>query len=383
VVILVAPVALAPDSLTGAGDQQLGKCASLFVNEEGIQWRTRSGREHGMKWEDIRLFEALHQSTQAQQYGPRTMWRISILYTGKQAFWWRERADEHGGIRSPRFADLARFIERKTLLRPRTFDPLLMSTPQPTDRKAARLLSWVTLLIAFYLPVVLFMATRGAQLAVFGSILIGALLAFPLYFAARASKAPATEIVNFGENGAESQSDAIRHAYEMRASASWFERARVIGIFVGAALSLLAAAGLIYGLLESFTESVRRITDPSNLIWPSVIVGSLAALYAIAQIRARATIVRADATGLIQDGPVWLAYIPWTGVISIERHATVNPPFYEVEGDVGYTVKWPLQTPKSLRFTPSADASLVESEELAEIVMERSGVPITTRARSK
>jgi hypothetical protein len=227
------------------------------------------------------------------------------------------------------------------------------------------------------------MATRGAQLAVFGSILIGALLAFTLYFAARASKVPETEIVNFEEDVAESQSDAISHAYEMRASASWFERACVIGILVGAALSLLAAVGLIYGLLESFTESVRRITDPSNLIWPSIIVGGLAALYAIAQLRSRATIVRADASGLIQDGPVWLAYIPWTGVISIERHDTVTPPFYEVEGDVGYTVKWPLQTPKSLRFTPSEDASLVESEDLAEIVMVRSGVPITTRVRSK
>jgi len=97
----------------------------------------------------------------------------------------------------------------------------------------------------------------------------------------------------------------------------------------------------------------------------------------------RPTIVRADATGLIQDGPVRLAYIPWNGILSIERHDTVNPPFYQVEGDVGYTVKWPLQTPKSLTFTPSEDASLAEPEQLAEIVAARSGVPVTTRVRNK
>ena len=106
------------------------------MNAEGPQWRTRSGREHSMKWTDIRLFEVMHQSAQAQQYGPQTTWRISILYAENQAFWWQERASEDASIRSPRFADLARFIERKTLLQPRTFDPLLMSIAQPTRASA-------------------------------------------------------------------------------------------------------------------------------------------------------------------------------------------------------------------------------------------------------
>jgi hypothetical protein len=379
-VMLLAPVAPASDSPTSAGDQQLGTCLCLCVNEEGIQWSTRSGREHCMKWTDIPLFEVMHQSTQAQQHGPRTMWRISILYAGDQALWWRERASENGGLRSPRFAHLARFIKRKTLLQPRTFDPLLMATAQPTQNKGAHLARWAILLVAVYLPIILFMATRGAQLAIGGSILFGALLVFSLYFAARASTVPAQESLNIigGFESTESQLDAISHVYEMRASASWFERARVIGILVGAGLSLLAAVGLTYGLLELVSANIRRITDPSNLIWPSAIVGGVAALSTIAQIRSRATIVRADATGLIQDGPVWLASIPWNGVISIERHDTVNPPFYQVESDVGYTVKWPMQTPKALSFTPSEGASLVEPERLAELVSLRSGVPITT-----
>jgi hypothetical protein len=97
----------------------------------------------------------------------------------------------------------------------------------------------------------------------------------------------------------------------------------------------------------------------------------------------RATIVPADATGLIQDGPIHPAYIPWNRIISVERNEETTAVFYQVQGAVGCVVKWPLQTPKSLRFTPSEDASLEEPEQLAEIVMARSGVPITTRARRK
>jgi hypothetical protein len=139
VVMLLAPVFFSEGSLASAWERQLGANASLFVNEEGIQWRTRSGREHSLKWADIRLFEVMHQSAQAQQYGPLITWRISILYSSVKAFWWQERASEDGDVRSERFADLARFIEMKTLLQPRTFDPLLMSTVQPRDKKVARI----------------------------------------------------------------------------------------------------------------------------------------------------------------------------------------------------------------------------------------------------
>ena len=84
----------------------------------------------------------------------------------------------------------------------------------------------------------------------------------------------------------------------------------------------------------------------------------------------------------MQDGPVMSALIPWNGVVSIERGEQVTP-FYEVEGDVGSTVKWPDQAPKSLTLTPSAGASPVTPEQLVEIVTIRSGIRITTRARGK
>jgi hypothetical protein len=84
----------------------------------------------------------------------------------------------------------------------------------------------------------------------------------------------------------------------------------------------------------------------------------------------------------VQDGPIVTAFIAWSAVVSIERNEDATP-FYEVEGDIGYTVKWPVQTPKSLAFTPSEGASLVEPEQLVEIVMAHSGVPLTRRVRSK
>jgi hypothetical protein len=119
-----------------------------------------------------------------------------------------------------------------------------------------------------------------------------------------------------------------------------------------------------------------------SLIVIADMFGGFAALYTIGLMRSRPTIVRANADGLMQDGPITMAFIPWNGVVAIERNEGATP-FYEVEGDVRYTVRWPVPAPKSLEFTPSEGASLATPEKRAEVVRARSGVPITMRARSK
>ncbi len=256
-----------------------------------------------------------------------------------------------------------------------------MATAQLVEAKTARLARSAILFLAFYLPTVLFVGTRGVEAAIIAAVALGGLALFLWYLDELTSKARTVEVINVSEDvdGAENESASPDHAYEMRVSAPWFKLARVLGIVTAGGFSLLMAAALTYGVLESVTAAVRRVADPSGLIWPPAIFGGLAVIATIRLILMRATIVRVDATGLIQDGPIRLAYIPWNGVISVERTAA----FYEVEGDVGYTVKWPVQAPKSLEFTPSEGASLATPEQLAEIVMARSGVPVTTRARSK
>jgi hypothetical protein len=122
--------------------------------------------------------------------------------------------------------------------------------------------------------------------------------------------------------------------------------------------------------------------DLRPLVGPPDLIGGLAALFTIGLMRSRPIIIRANAGALRQNVPISSALIPWNGVVSFEHNEDAKP-FCEVEGDVGYTVKWPVQASQSLEITPSADAALVGPEHFAEIDMARSGVPITTRARSK
>jgi hypothetical protein len=92
--------------------------------------------------------------------------------------------------------------------------------------------------------------------------------------------------------------------------------------------------------------------------------------------------MRANADGLMGDGPLTSAFIDWRDIVSIERSEDTTP-YYEVEGDVGYTVKWPVRAPNSLTCASGEAASRATPERRAEIVMARSGAPITTRARCK
>jgi hypothetical protein len=120
--VLVAGLALISLFLTlvpqhspaSAWDRQPGRCASLIADEEGMRWRARSGHVRSMKWSDIRLFEVMYPSAHAQANMSATTWRISILYSGEQSVWWRERVSEGGKRRSERFANLERLIETKT-----------------------------------------------------------------------------------------------------------------------------------------------------------------------------------------------------------------------------------------------------------------------------
>jgi hypothetical protein len=337
-----------------------------------------------MKWSDIRLFEVMYPSAHAQANTPATTWRISILYSDEQTVWWRERVSGDGGRRSERFASVERLIEEKTTLQPRTFNPLLMATAQRPQGKRSQVGRWTIMLIALFLPILTIAEARDVKVSILVAAGLGAAFIFALIQVARTPVAVPAESNCVGSSGdaAVTQIDVANHVYEMRTSARWYERARVLGIVIGAGVSLAFAARLFYGVLEFTAPTVRHILDLLSLITIADMFGGFAALYTIGLMRSRPTIVRANADGLIQDGPISSVLIPWNNVVSIERNEDATP-FYEVKGDVGYTVKWPVQAPKSLTFTPSAGASLVTPEQLAEIVTTRSGVAVMTRARSK
>jgi hypothetical protein len=371
-------------SPASAWDRQRGRCASLIADEEGMRSRDRFGRERSMIWSDIRLFEVMYPSAYAQANTPVTTWRISILYTDEQTFWWRECTSEDSERRSERCASLERLIETRTALQPRTFDPLLLSTAQWPQGKRNQAGRWTVMLIASILPILTIAEARDVKVSIVGAAVLGASTAF-LFILTRRKSTPAPSEgtrIEASADDADTQPDMVAHIYEMRTSARWYEHARALGIIIGTGVSLAFAAWLFYGVLEFSGSTVQHIVDLLSLITIADMFGGFAALYTIGLMRSRPTIVRANADGLMQDGPISSALIPWNGVVSIERNEDATP-FYEVEGDVGYTVKWPVQAPKALTFTPSAGASLVEPEQLAEIVTTRSGVPITTRARSK
>jgi hypothetical protein len=362
-------------------DRQPERCVSLVADDEGMQWRARSGRERSMKWSDIRLFEVMYPSAHAQGNTSATTWRISILYSGEQTVWWRERVSGDGKRRSERFANLERLIETKTALQPRTFDPLLMPTAQRNRNQVAR---WTIMLLALYLPLLTYAEARDVKASIVVAAGLGAFLIFALIQVARTPvDVPAeTNYVEFSSGAADTPIDEADHLYEMRTSARWYERARALGIILGAGVSLAFAARLLYGMFEFAGPTGRHIVDLLSLVTIADIFGGFATLLTIGLMRSRPTIVRANGDGLMQDGPIAMVFVPWSGIVSLERNENATP-FYEVEGDVGHTVKWPVQAPQSLTFTPSAGASLVEPEQLAKIVMARSGVPATTRARSK
>jgi hypothetical protein len=163
-------------------------------------------------------------------------------------------------------------------------------------------------------------------------------------------------------------------------SASWYDRA--LGVVIGAGVALAFAARLLYGVFECAGSTARHTVDLLTLITIADLFGGFAALYTVGMMRSRPTIVRANVDSLIQDGPIISVFIPWRDIVSIERNEDTTP-YYAVEGDIGYTVKWSAQAPQSLTFTPSAGASLATPEQLMEIVTSRSGVPVTMRVRRK
>jgi hypothetical protein len=126
-------------------DRQPGRCASFVSDDEGVRWRARSGGECSMKRSDIRLFEVMNTSAYAQANRSATTWRITILNSGEQTVWWRERVSGDGEIRSGRFANLERLIETRTTLQPRTFDPWLMPIAQRPQRNRSQVGRWMVM----------------------------------------------------------------------------------------------------------------------------------------------------------------------------------------------------------------------------------------------
>jgi hypothetical protein len=237
------------------------------------------------------------------------------------------------------------------------------------------------MLIALFLLITT-MARDGKAAIVLGAVLGASLILLLIFEARKTPPLPTEGALTGSSDDAETQPDVVAHTYEMRTSARWYERVSVLGIIMGAGVSLAFAAWLLYGVIEFKAPTVRHIVDLLSLIAIADLFGGFAAIFTIAESRSRATIVRANADGLIQDGPIYWTLIPWNSVVSLERNEDATP-FYEDEGDVGYTVKWAVQAPKSLMITPSAGASLVTPEQLVEIVMAHSGVPITTRVHGE
>ena len=379
-------LALVPqDSPASVWDRQPGRCASLVADDEGVRWCGRSGHESSIRWSDIRLFEVMNTSALAQVNTPATTWRISILYSGEQPVWWRERVSADGEMGSERCANLERLIETKTTLQPRTFDPLLMPTAQRPQRKRNQVGRWTVMLIASVLPILTVAEARDIKVSLALVAVLGASAVFLFILNRRKLTPSPTEgmRIKASVDGPETESDSVDHIHEMRTSARWYERARALGIVIGAGVSLAFAAWLLYGVFEFKGPTVRHIVDLLSDIAIADLFGGFAALFTIGLMRSRPTIVRASADSIIQDGPIHSTLVPWNGVVAIERDEQVNPPSYRVEADVGSSVTWPLQTPKSLEFTPSEGASLATPEQFTEIVMARSGVPITTRVRGK
>src|SRR5262249_25630645 len=131
-------------------------------------------------------------------------------------------------------------------------DPALMSTAQRPQGKRIQVARWTIILLALYLPILTFAEARDLKASILVATGLGAFLIFALIQVARTPvDVPAeSNYVELSSGPADTQIDEADHLYEMRTSARWYERGRVLGIIIGAGVSLAFAARLLYGMFE-------------------------------------------------------------------------------------------------------------------------------------
>lgn len=374
--------------LSGTIDSLLFLPSRISVNSEGITRYPVWGRTRLIRWHDAQFLEvASYRTSQRKEYLRFT------LYGQDSRVRWAHPADAPWAI-PDRFAQVPLAVIAHTELEPRTFDRSLLApgaSPPMTmlERVSGRLIpsliygaigiGCVALSLILSAPPAFVLI-----LCLVGILLVGGAIAYLVgkWPAGRQSRLSNTArpITSAAGPTLTFSADAVYEAPVGSSPQFRFNQTAFAAIGAGAALFGAGMLGLEIAQYALHVPSLHFYPLPPALVLVLMgfIIGGLA--ITIIALRAKDTVMLADAHGIRKRWLLGNTFIPWDRVERIElRYVLGRPGFYQVLAGMGATsITWTIHPYRPSRIPQERGAVLITPEQMAALISQRTGKPIQT-----
>lgn len=356
----------------------------LIATEDGLVKPRGRRRQTLLPWRDARLFEVIAQSS-----GMSATQAFALESPTARITWYASPKTD-----PDRIHDFSAIVSERTGLALQTLSPEL-AEPQETLAEALapqpRSRSFLIALGIFSLGL-LALAAAVVGLAITGSAPLDAAIAFSLVVQARYIVPNVIKSRRYHARGAPQSSFTLSPAPEIVSQpviasqsaewvGDWTSPWRRLFNFAMALLYLFdfaAATAALAGISISWPWRLpaRHATLPQALLAVVLFIGLVSFVFSLATALGRSKTITADDVGLRSRKGKRETRIAWNVIARVAViPAGAGTPTFVVTSDAKASVFW--SSTRERHFTPSPGAFRVTADELAAIVVQRSGKPLT------